>query len=331
MRAGRWATSLLSRDANQSVPRDRVFTVTEKPLAGHRNPSNERGRPPATALNRVQTILKICEAEFGQEVRSATDITSIPRADKAALLVQFAGGLRIKLCISAAGDGSLEQSDQFLRKVGSGGFPRVLIRGDRWVAMEWIVGEPVSRRRFSQDIMRQAVRLLTAIHMTRIKPVAGMPQKILNEVRLNIKQRLPVLVSNGILSDRQSQRVADLGDSISADSLEISLIHGDFSPHNLVVQEKEVYSVDNDKIRLHVTDYDVCRAVTFWNEWNLSGTRFLKAYAKQSFRSLDGKSLLFWGIYDLVYRTSYRIRALGEFNEFCIMRLQEILRTGVFR
>jgi hypothetical protein len=167
--------------------------------------------------------------------------------------------------------------------------------------------------------------------MTRIKPVVRMPEKILNEARLNIKQRLPVLVSNGILSDRQAQRVADLGDSISADSLEISLIHGDFSPHNLVVQEKEVYSVDNDKIRLHVTDYDVCRAVTFWNEWNLSGTRFLKAYAKQSSRSLGCKSLLFWGIYDLVYRTSYRIRAFGEFNEFCIMRLREILRTGVFR
>ena len=92
-----------------------------------------------------------------------------------------------------------------------------------------------------------------------------------------------------------------------------------------------MYSVDNDKMRLHVTDYDVCRAVTFWNEWNLSGTRFLEAYAKQSSRSLDRKSLLFWGIYDLVYRTSYEICAIGEFNKFCIMRLSEILRTGVFR
>jgi hypothetical protein len=306
--------------------------VIEKPLTGrHRHPRNERGCFPATALNRVQTILEICEAEFGQEVRSAEDITSIPRVDKAALLVQFTSGLRIKLCISAASDGSLEQSNQFLKKIGSAGFPRVLIRGDGWAAIEWIEGETLSRRRFSQDIMRQAVHLLTGIHTARIKPVTGIPQRILNEVRLNIKQRLPVLVSNGILSDLQSQRVADLGDSISADSLEISLIHGDFSPNNLVVQGKKVYSVDNDKMRLHVTDYDVCRAVTFWNEWNLSGPRFLEAYAKQSSRSLDRESLLFWGTYDLVYRTSYRISALGEFNNFCIMRLSEILRTGVFR
>jgi hypothetical protein len=310
----------------------KVFEVIEKPLTGrYRHPDNVRGCFPGTALNRLQTILEICEAEFGQEVRSAEDITSIPGADKAALYVQFASGLRIKLCIYAAGDRSLEQSDQFLRKIGYAGFPRVLIRGDGWAAIEWIEGDTLSRRRFSQDIMRQAVDLLTAIHIARIKPATGIARKILNEVRLNIKQRLPVLVSNGILSDLQSRRVADLGDSISAGGLEISLIHGDFSPDNLVVQGNKVYSVDNDKMRLHVADYDLCRAVTFWNEWNSSGTRFLKAYASQSSRRLNRESLLFWGTYDLVYRTSYRISALGEFNRYCIMRLSEILRTGVFR
>jgi hypothetical protein len=284
-----------------------------------------------TALDGLQAILRNCEMEFGQEVCSAEDITSIPRADKVALLVQFANGLRIKLCIFAAGDWSLEQGNQYLGKVASGRFPRVLAQGDRWAAMEWIEGETLSRRTASHDVMCQAVSLLTAIHAARIEPAPGIAERIRNEVRLNIKQRLPVLVSNGILSDLQSQRVADLGDATLAGSLDISLIHGDFSPDNLVVQGGQVYAIDNDRVRLHVTNYDICRAVTFWNEWNLSGTRFLEAYAKRSSRSLDPASLLFWGVYDLVYRTSYRISVVGEFNRFCVMRLSETLRTGVFR
>jgi hypothetical protein len=94
---------------------------------------------------------------------------------------------------------------------------------------------------------------------------------------------------------------------------------------------RELYSVDNEKMRFHVTDYDVCRAVTFWEEWNSSGGRLLDAYSEQSSRRFARQNLYFWGAFDLVYRISYRISSFGEFNEFCVMRLRQLLRTGTFR
>lgn len=302
-------------------------------MTRHQHPrrKNISIRAPSSALDRVETVLDACEAELGEQVRSAEDITSLPHPERAVLLIQFESGLRIKVFISVPDDGGFERSSRLMEAVGSGNFPRVLIRGDGWAAFEWVEGKTISQEGFSQDIVHRAARLLTAIHCATVEAVAGTPETVLNEVRLKLNERLPVLVSNEIISVAQSRRVTDLCDSLSADSLNLSLIHGDFSPANLVVRGSELYSVDNEKMRVHVTDYDVCRAVTFWDEWNSSGGRLLDAYLEQSSRRFTRQSLFFWGIFDLVYRISYRVSSFGELNDFCVMRLREVLTTGAFR
>ena len=88
--------------------------------------------------------------------------------------------------------------------------------------------------------------------------------------------------------------------------------------------------MDNEKLSGHASDYDLCRAVNLWDEWNSSGTTLLDAYNECSRRGVARESLFFWGIFDLAYRISYRI-SLGEFNDFCIRRLRQMLATGEFR
>jgi thiamine kinase-like enzyme len=286
---------------------------------------------PSRVLDRIATAVGACEAKLGEQFSSAKDITSIPNADRAVLLIQFASGLKLKLRIFAQDNYYFEQNNRLIEALGSANFPRVLCSGEGWVAFEWIPGRTVSQQACSQEIVREAARLLTAIHNAAIEPGAGTAETILKEVRLKLDEKLPVLVSNNIVSVSQSQRVSNLCNSLSAGGLNISLIHGDFSPANLVVHGKDLFAVDNEKMRLHVTDYDVCRAVTFWDEWNLSGCRLLDAYLEASRRTFAVDSLFFWGIFDLVYRISYRLASLSELNEFCVTRLRQILRTGAFR
>ena len=288
-------------------------------------------RGPFNTFDKVETAVEICEAKLGEQFSSAEDITSLPNADKAVLLIKFASGLKIKLCVFALDNYSFETNTRFMNSVGPGFFPRVLCRGNGWAAFEWIEGQTVSQQALGQEIVDQAAGLLAAIHDAKIECVPGFPETVLNEVRLKLKAKLPVLVANDVITQAHSQRVTDLCHSLSAQSLSISLIHGDFSPANLVVCGEKLYPVDNEKMRLHVTDYDACRAATFWDEWNLSGQQLLDAYSQQSGRMFAPESLFFWGIFDLVYRISYRVFELGETNKFCTMRLREIMRTGTFR
>lgn len=284
---------------------------------------------PFSALDKLETVLNTCETEFDKELLSAEDITSIPNASKSVILLKFAGGLQVKLCVWALENRCFNTSIGMAEAISSANFPRVLLRGDGWAAFEWIDGKTVSQYGYSEDIVRQAAGLLKVIHTARI-PAMVTSMSILEDAKLKLEERLAVLVSNDVLSEIDSQTVIDLGNCISARGLNISLIHGDFSPTNLVVSEGELWSVDNEKMRIYVTDYDLCRAVTFWDEYNLSGHRLLDCYAPQAGSRPADNSLLFWGVFDLVYRISYRVSSFGEFDNFCITRLRQMLRTGTF-
>lgn len=286
---------------------------------------------PFRSLDKVERVLEICETKWNDQIRSIADITSIPSIERLVLLVQFANGLKIKLSVSALDHNRFEENKRLLSAIGSENFSRVLVSGNGWAAFEWIEGATLRQRGVDDKIVRQAAQLLTTIHNATIDPDAEMAETTLKEVRLKLEEKLSLLVSKKVISDSQSQTVLDLCSSITTDTVNISLIHADFSPDNLVVRGNELYSVDNDKIRHQFTDYDVCRAVSLWDEWNLSGGALLDAYREVSRRSLASESLFFWGTFDLIYRISYRISSAGEFNQFCIDRLRQILTTGVFR
>lgn len=285
--------------------------------------------PSFGANDKIAIALDTCEKEFGRQVESIKEITSIPNPDKAVLLVQFAGGFKIKLCISTPSDYRFDTASPFADLIKDVRFSKVLFRGESWAVFEWIEGKPVSELPFSNQITDAAARVLKSIHEAKIKVGTDIRLTTLNEVRLRLQKSTPLLIEHGIISDAESQFISDLHNSLRPETLNISLIHGDFSPANLVVCENELCVVDNERMRVHVTDYDVCRASTSWEEWALCGQSFLDAYQRQSTLAFDPVSLRFWEIYDLVYRISYRISACPERNDFCIMKLKGILATGV--
>lgn len=279
----------------------------------------------------LRAILETCEAALGDEVRSTENIASLPNPDRAVLLVRFASGLRVKLRIAKLATSRVEPDGGLVERIDFGGFPKVLIRGDGWAASEWIEGNTVAEHGADPEILDKAGHLLAAVHRARIDPVAGAPEAVLDDVRRKLREKLPVVISHGIITGDQSRRVADLGELLAASRVEMSLIHGDFSPSNLVLRGGEPYSVDNDKMTFHASDYDACRAATLWDEWNESGQSLLESYWKHSCRSASPESLFFWSVFDLVCRISYRVSSFGEFNQFCITRVRELLQAGAFQ
>jgi phosphotransferase family enzyme len=283
-----------------------------------------------TQTDTVATAVDACETEFGKRIEAVKEITSLPNADRTVLRVEFGGGLIVKLCVSTVPDYRLDTATQFADLIDGVRFPKILFRGEGWVAFEWIDGQPVSELPFDDRIIEGAARVLNAIHEAKIEIDSDVCPTTLEDVRLRLQQRMPLLVSRGIISKAQSDMISDLHHSLRPETLNISLIHGDFSPSNLVWCGTEFCVVDNDKMRIHVTDYDVCRASTFWEEWTLGQHSFLDEYRRQSKLRFDPASLRFWEVYDLVYRISYRLSARDELHRFCIMKLNRILTAGAF-
>ena len=278
------------------------------------------------AHDKVAAVMHTCETEFGKPIEVVKEITSIPNPNRAVLLVQFAGGLKVKLCVA---DFCFDTATRFADLIAGLRFPKVLLQGEGWAAFEWIEGQPVSELPFRTSLIETAARVLRSVHEAKVEIKTGVRLAAFEEAHLKLQKNLPLLISHGILSEQQSQTITDLHRSLSPERLNISLIHGDFSPENLVVCGSELSVVDNDKMRVHVTDYDVCRASTLWEQWGRCNDMLLDTYKRQSSLQFDPASLRFWEIYDLVYRIGYRLSGLAERNEFLIMKLRRILATGV--
>lgn len=285
-------------------------------------------RGPFKAFERVEQALNRCELVLQDPISSVSDITSIPNARQVALQVEFASGLKVKLVVTGSDHKSFEHLKRTFELLPVN-VPRVLIVDKQWAAFEWIEGPTLREHGLNDGLLHEAARFLSNIHSLKI-PEPQASKAVLSGVHRKLKQKLPVLVSNEIISEKERDEILNLSRSMSNKTFEVSMIHGDFSPDNLVIHGTELWSVDNEKLTGHASDYDLCRAVNLWDEWNSSGAALLDAYYKISRRSAAGESLFFWGVFDLAYRISYRI-SLGEVNDFCIRRLRQMLATGEFR
>lgn len=279
--------------------------------------------------DKLAAAFDACERDLREQIRSVRAITSISSPDNAVLLVKFAGGLKVKLCISTVGDYSFDTVTRYADLIDGARFPRVLLQGEGWAAFEWIAGKPVSEVPFSGHIMDGAVRVLGAIHAAKVEVAPDICMTRLSEVRSKLERNTRLLISQGLITPAQCALVSELQDALKPETLKVSLIHGDFSPANVVLCGNELCVVDNDKMRIHITDYDLCRASTFWDEWRPDNQTLRDTYQRQSKLQFDPVSLRFWELYDLIYRISYRISAGAEQNEFCLTKLRQILATGV--
>jgi len=283
---------------------------------------------PFTALECVEEALNRCEVITQHPITSVTDITSIPNDKRVALLVEFVDGARVKLVVAPSDEFSV--SSGILKLSPEVNVPRVLAVEKGWAAFEWIEGPTLRQHGLTDSLLHEAARLLLNIHSLKTTPSLATSESVLSHVQYKLRQNLPVLVENKIITEQERDVILNLAHSMYDQKFDISLIHGDFSPDNLVVRGADVFSVDNEKLTDYATDYDLCRAVSLWDEWNSSGSALLESYCEHSGRNVSRNDLVFWGVFDLTYRVSYRI-SLGQFNRFCIQSLRHILSTGEFR
>jgi thiamine kinase-like enzyme len=278
-------------------------------------------RGPFKSLDRVEQALKQTQSLLHSPIKSLTDITTIPSRDRVALLVEFVNELRVKLVVLGSEKQSLEFVQRCLELPPEIKVPSVLLVEEGWAAFEWIEGPTLDQHGMTDDLLREAAQLLAEIHAVRPKVTT---ESVVSQVQQKLNDKLPMLLTHRIISERAGDLIIKMCDSISSSSVETSLIHGDFSPSNLVVSKSGLFSIDNEKLADHVPEYDLCRTLNLWDEWNSSGTALFDAYCESVPRKVDRERLFFWTVFDLVYRISYRL-SLGEVNHFCVNRLRQMV------
>lgn len=278
-----------------------------------------------SAPERLEQALEHCEKVLSSELNSVIEVTSIPDHDRVVLMVEFHDGSKIKLVVNAKDDGPTEFVRLNAELSNAINFPRVLAHGVGWTASEWINGPTLREHGLTESLLYEAVSLLAKLHEQK-SSVAF----LVDRVQQKLEQKLPVLVANDIISPAEQDRLLKMSEAFLKQPFKVSLIHGDFSPDNLIVSGTNLFSIDNDKVTCHATAYDLCRTVSLWDEWNSSGATLFAAYRERTQFDVSSEQLFFWGVFDLVYRISYRI-ALGERNQFCINRLRQIITAGEFQ
>jgi thiamine kinase-like enzyme len=277
-------------------------------------------------------VLRACEAAAGEPIVANRDITPRGRPGKRVFFIQFASGSKLKLSFSSKGaHARVDLRNAYLRAIPSANFSRIVLHGDHWVASEWIDGTPLSELALSSDLLEQAARLLQAVHRANVHPESGAEEAVMKRVRATLEEKLRLLGTHGMVFREQAAKILDLHGGLARQRRAISLVHGDFAPSNLVLSQGRLYSVDNEDMGLHSPDYDLCRAITMWDEWNGAGERLFAAYAATTGRQLSPRARLFWTLFDLVYRAGYALAQFGERDGFCATRLGQVLELEVGR
>jgi len=274
----------------------------------------------------IKNILKKCEKELGLTIATYKDITPIPSRLERVYFVEFKKGMQIKIrTIFDNSNGKAERMRKYIHMIDSTRFPRILITSRNWVAMEWIDGIPLWQTARGEDLLHQAACFLATIHKTEVPFPSDFSIETWSEVGKLLDEKILPLLSHKVISRTQATKISSLYENLSPNRFTVSLIHGDFSPHNLISSNKALYSVDNIGMRIHFLEYDLSRAINSWDEWRSLGDRFFDIYIKYNYTTIAREDLLFWIFFDLVYRINYRISSLGEFDKFYINKLQRLL------
>ena len=289
------------------------------------------GQPAAAAVGTFEslaTALDICAAEHGATIVACEEITPHARPGKSAHRVQLSDGALLKLSVSDKplhAEVALRQA--YLDAAGPEHFSRILLHGDNWIASEWIEGTVLSEADEPHHFADRAAALLQRIHRAEPLPVAPDPAGLAREVREKLEGNLDGLTRCKVLSGSQARRLLAMRERALEESTAPGLTHGDFAPDNLVIAESRLVAIDNEDMGIHVPEYDLCRAVNFWDESVGFSHLLLRSYEALSRRTLEPEIRCFWTFYDLAYRARWAIDQFGDRDGYCVVRLTHLLQT----
>ena len=116
-----------------------------------------------------------------------------------------------------------------------------------------------------------------------------------------LRNLLSELVADGYMESDYAARTLNLALDDMPPDFECGVIHTDYHPGNMILkQQNEIWTIDNEGLRIGVLDYDLARS---WRQWPMTPQQretFLKAYGR--FRRPDSflAHQRFWSISTLV-------------------------------
>jgi hypothetical protein len=275
----------------------------------------------------VMSTIEQFVAETGRRIVRLREITTLPVPGKSVFRVSMSDESKLKLSFCdkfSAQD--IARRIESLDAIPATMATQVLLYGEGWSLSEWVAGTSLSECDISAEIIGQAASLLNVFHQAPVTIADSHREVVLEGVSSRLSHYMEVLQETGLLSTLESDWIIGLFDEIRRSEPRFSLVHGDFSPANLVHSSTGIFSVDNEHIDVHVADYDLCRAVNLWHETNGLGNQLHAAYENCSRTPTSTSSYLFWTLYDLVYQIGWRRKQFNKRSEFGIDRLRLLLQ-----
>ncbi len=253
--------------------------------------------------------------ELRAEVVSAEPVSPLrglghPRT---AFCVALSDGRRIKLRRMSEVDEAAEL-ERLLTALAPIGFPQVIARRARSLAIEWIPGKLLSDGPDTPERIEAAGRLLGRMHRTRPAEGATLPAERPATAELErCDSQLAALVRAKLMTRAEADVLADAIVQNTPERPTHGIVHGDFAPENLVIDASgALHAIDNEVVRIGILDLDLARTWARWQMTAESWTSFLEAYASASDRSCSDDELVGWKVRTLVvsawYRAAFRLR-----------------------
>jgi len=267
--------------------------------------------PPEELARALSRDLRWLASELGSAVAAAHPVSPLRGVDRprTAFRVDLADGRRVKLRRMKTPERAAELA-RLLERLADRGLPRPLLRRDAALVVEWIEGAPLASDPVPLADLREAARLLAAIHAVASFDGERLPAARSAGAELcALREQLDVLVDAGALAAGEAEALAARAEARWPARAVRGVAHGDFSGENLVVDARgRIRVVDNEALHVGPLDLDLART---WSRWALPDAAwraFLAAYASEASRDVDEAALEIWKLRSLVQSAWYRTR-----------------------
>jgi hypothetical protein len=205
-------------------------------------------------------------------------------------------------------------------------FGKVLASSGQSTVEQWIEGTSLDSHEIPRAQFDSLVNLLGILHIRPVVPDDWCGNARTLDDHLNsVSKKLCVLAKHDCLRDLQAVELKRLVESHLPVHADTGLIHMDFHPRNMVLgQDRKIWIVDNELLRLGIIDLDVARSWRLWPMTPEQREQFGRTYGK--LRDLDNflSHQVFWAIITLVGSAHYHLR-LGRPIQHYLHAMQRIL------
>jgi aminoglycoside phosphotransferase (APT) family kinase protein len=279
----------------------------------------------------IESDLSWVASRLGSAVTEMAPVSPLRGRDRprAAFRLTLADGRRLKLRRLRSPERA-EDLSRLLGRLRELGLPRVLLRREEALVVEWVDGVPLEEQPADADRIGEAAELLGRIHATPSFDGLRLPvtRSTRDELRA-MQDELSILVRAGRLEAVTATRLARSARRCDPGRALQGIVHGDFCAENLVVDARgRIRVVDNEALQVGFLGLDLARV---WSRWPLpepTWQGFLSSYRRWGAGPADDEALLVWKLRILVKSAWYRVARRFPGADEALGRLHALLEAA---